>query len=65
MKFFAYMLLLAGVSLASASGLAQSAPATDTATPQQIAAMKAKLADWPQLEHYRTANAALAPVAAG
>jgi lysophospholipase L1-like esterase len=32
---------------------------------KEIAGMKARLADWPQLEHYRTANAALPPVAAG
>jgi lysophospholipase L1-like esterase len=64
MKLFACTLLLAAASLANASGPAQAAPATDTATPQQIAAMKAKLADWPQLEHYRAANAALPPVAA-
>jgi len=31
---------------------------------KEVAAMKAKLADWPQLEHYRAANAALPPVAA-
>ncbi|MEO6815811.1 MAG: GDSL-type esterase/lipase family protein [Edaphobacter sp.] len=65
MKLFACALLLTGVSLATASGLAQTTPAADTATPQQIASMKARLADWPQLEHYRAANAALAPVAAG
>jgi hypothetical protein len=65
MKLFACMLLLTGVSVANASGLAQTTPAADTATPQQIASMKARLADWPQLEHYRAANAELAPVAAG
>ncbi|HEY5253035.1 MAG TPA: GDSL-type esterase/lipase family protein [Acidobacteriaceae bacterium] len=65
MKLIACALLLAGVSLANAGGLAQTAPTTDTATPQQIAAMRAKLADWPQLEHYRAANEALPPVAAG
>jgi lysophospholipase L1-like esterase len=32
---------------------------------KQIAAMEAKLADWPQLGRYRTENAALAPVVAG
>jgi lysophospholipase L1-like esterase len=65
MKLFACVLLLAGVSLANAGALAQTAPAVDTATPPQIASMRAKLADWPQLEHYRAANAALVPVAAG
>lgn len=65
MKLFACALLLAGVSLANTSGLAQTAPAASKATPQQIAAMRARLADWPQLEHYRAANAALAPVPVG
>jgi lysophospholipase L1-like esterase len=41
------------------------APAAETATAKQIAAMQAKLADWPQLGRYRDANAALAPAAAG
>jgi lysophospholipase L1-like esterase len=65
MKMFACTLLLAGVSFANAAGLAQTTSAADTATPQQAAAMWARLADWPQLEHYRAANAALQPVAAG
>jgi lysophospholipase L1-like esterase len=38
-----------------------SAPAVDT--DKQIAAMKAKLDDWPQLERYKAANATLGPVA--
>jgi len=45
------------------------APATPTPSSsdmaKEIAALKAKLADWPQLEHYRAANTALPPVAAG
>jgi lysophospholipase L1-like esterase len=65
MKMFACTLLLAGVSFANAAGLAQTTSAADTATPQQVAAMRARLADWPQLEHYRAANAALQPMAAG
>jgi lysophospholipase L1-like esterase len=41
-------------------------PAASTpVTAAQIAEMQAKLADWPQLEHYRAANAALAPPVAG
>jgi lysophospholipase L1-like esterase len=41
-------------------------PAASTqVTAGQIAEMQAKLADWPQLEHYRAANAALPPPAAG
>ncbi|WP_348267417.1 GDSL-type esterase/lipase family protein [Edaphobacter sp. DSM 109919] len=66
MKMFARGVLLACLPLMALAGRAQVvAPATDTATQQQIAAMRAKLADWPQLEHYRAANAALLPVAAG
>jgi lysophospholipase L1-like esterase len=65
MKMFVATLLLAGVSFVNAAGPAQTTSATETATPQQIAAMRARLADWPQLEHYRAANAALPPVTAG
>lgn len=64
MKIFARTLLLACLSFIAVSGWAQAA-ATDSVTPKQIAAMQAKLADWPQLEHYRAANTALPPVAAG
>jgi hypothetical protein len=57
--------------LVSSSGLArvawaQAAGATaamDSAA--HITTMEARLADWPQLERYRTANAALAPAAEG
>lgn len=43
---------------------AASAPSsTDMA--KEIATMQAKLADWPQLEHYRAANAALPLIVAG
>lgn len=65
MKLFACTLVLAGMSLANMGGLAQTAPAASAATPQQVAAMRARLADWPQLEHYRAANAALAPAPPG
>jgi lysophospholipase L1-like esterase len=65
MKMFIGTLLLAGVSFANAAGPAQTTFATDTATPQQAATMRARLADWPQMEHYRAANAALQPVPAG
>jgi Lysophospholipase L1 and related esterases len=43
------------------------APADSSSThlAKEIASMQARLADWPQLEHYRAANAALAPVPAG
>ena len=66
MKMFTRALLLACASFVAVSGRAQIAtPATDTATPKQIAAMRAKLADWPQLGYYREANAALPPAVAG
>lgn len=42
-----------------------SAPAVGTATAKEVAGMKAKLADWPQLGRYRADNPTLAPVAAG
>lgn len=63
MKLFARTLVLACVPFMAVGGWAQSA--VGTTTPKQIAAMQAKLADWPQLGYYRTANAALPPVAAG
>lgn len=40
-------------------------PPSASSMAKEIAGMKARLADWPQLEHYRAANAALPPVAAG
>jgi len=42
---------------------ASTAPSAQT--PEQIAAMQAKLNDWPQLDRYRAENAALAVPAAG
>jgi lysophospholipase L1-like esterase len=66
MKMFTRTLVLVCVSLVAVGDRAQvAAPATDTATPKQIAAMRAKLADWPQLGYYREADAALPPAAAG
>jgi lysophospholipase L1-like esterase len=41
------------------------APAAPALSAKEIAAMEAKLADWPQLARYREANATLGPVAAG
>jgi len=65
MKRLMRTLVLVCAAFVTVNGWAQSsAPVPVTATAQQIAAMKAKLADWPQLEHYREANAALPPVAA-
>jgi lysophospholipase L1-like esterase len=40
-------------------------PPAASSMAKEIAGMKARLADWPQLEHYRAANAALPPPAAG
>jgi len=54
---------------AMAQAAAQTAPAAPVAvergTSDQIAAMEAKLADWPQLGRYRADNAALGPVGQG
>ncbi|MHB1023414.1 MAG: GDSL-type esterase/lipase family protein [Acidobacteriaceae bacterium] len=59
-------LLLACVLFVTVGDRAQVVtPVQDTATPKQIAAMRAKLTDWAQLGYYREANAALPPVAAG
>src|SRR5437879_2474520 len=41
------------------------APAAPVVSAEEISAMEAKLADWPQLARYREANATLAPVAQG
>src|SRR6202453_958215 len=71
MKSSVRVILLVSVSFAAAAGRSQ---AVQTQTPSaggqvisagQIAEMQAKLADWPQLEHYRAVNAALAPAARG
>lgn len=71
MKRLARTLLLACVPLMAVGSYGQAPAPASTPTvavapsAQQIAAMQAKLADWPQLGRYRSANAALAPVAAG
>jgi lysophospholipase L1-like esterase len=66
MKICVRTLLLACVPLLAVGGLAHTAAAaTDTATSKQIAAMEAKLADWPQLGYYREANTALPQVPGG
>jgi lysophospholipase L1-like esterase len=75
MRILAQVILLGGLSFAAAAGqpLTTSAQAAGQAAPvsgqgdgaRQIAEMQAKLADWPQLEHYRAANAALPPPAPG
>jgi len=63
MKILVTAVLLAGMA---ASGRGQQAAAPTVTIPaSELAAMKAKLADWPQLERYRAENAALPPPAAG
>jgi lysophospholipase L1-like esterase len=62
---------VAGLSFVTVMGRGQAAGVVSGATPapvvttEQIAAMEAKLADWPQLGRYRAENAALAPAAPG
>jgi lysophospholipase L1-like esterase len=69
MKRSVQVILLVGVSFAAAAGRSQAVQTASADGPVvsagQIAEMQAKLADWPQLEHYRAANAALAPAAPG
>jgi lysophospholipase L1-like esterase len=63
------VLVIAGLSFVTVMGRAQvassaAAPApAPVVTAEEIAAMQAKLADWPQLGRYRAENAALAPAA--
>jgi lysophospholipase L1-like esterase len=59
MKVAVCALLLAGLSVAVAQTQDAAKPETDS----QIAAMQAKLDDWPQLAYYRDANKALPPAA--
>jgi lysophospholipase L1-like esterase len=62
-KVAVWAVLLAGLSVATAQ--AQDAGVAVVDTDEQIAAMEAKLADWPQLGHYHDANRALAPAVPG
>jgi len=56
--------LLTGLMFVGAAGWSQTtAPAVDT--DKQIAAMKAKLDDWPQLNRYKTENTTLGPLPSG
>src|ERR1700677_2278566 len=65
------VLVIAGLSFVTVMGRAQVASSAAAPTParvvtaEEIAAMQAKLADWPQLGRYRAENAALAPAAPG
>src|SRR5271155_6059728 len=71
----ARILALAGLGFITASALGQTGQTAPSAvvpvvpvsvdTAKEIAAMEAKLADWPQLGRYREANKALPPVAQG
>ena len=74
MRSFRLVILAAGVSFAAVVGHSQAgqvqtgsvqAAGAQGVSAAQIAEMQTKLADWPQLEHYRAANAALAPAAEG
>jgi len=63
------MICLAGsagwAQTAAAPAATEVAPAAPALSAKEIAAMEAKLADWPQLARYREANATLGPVAQG
>ena len=60
------LVCLAGSSLVDRDAWAQAAEATAVVeSAARLAAMEAKLADWPQLARYRAANAALAPAPEG
>src|SRR5258705_6242380 len=62
----ALLVCLAGSSLLFRDAWGQTTGATATVeSAARVAAMEAKLADWPQLARYRAANAALAPAAEG
>src|SRR5258705_7935825 len=62
----ALLVCLAGSSLVAREAWGQAAGATGAVeSAARVAAMEAKLADWPQLARYRAANAALAPAAEG
>ena len=72
MMNFRSAMFLGWVSLVSVTGWSQTAAGraqtpvpAPVVTAEQIAAMEAKLADWPQLERYRADNAALAPAVPG
>ncbi len=65
MKAAVHVVLLGCVVLGGVAGCAQIAAAPAADTDKQIAAMKAKLDDWPQLDRYKAANASLGPVAPG
>jgi lysophospholipase L1-like esterase len=67
MKMIARVMVLTGLLSFAGTGYSQAAAtAAPTAADQakQIAALEAKLADWPQLQKYEAANAALAPAGA-
>jgi lysophospholipase L1-like esterase len=70
MNTLARVVVGTGLLFVAAAGWAQApvqaAPVGEPAvSAAQIAEMKARLEDWPQLQHYRAANAALAPPTAG
>ncbi|HEY6374673.1 MAG TPA: capsular biosynthesis protein, partial [Edaphobacter sp.] len=65
MKVAVRVVLLVGIALGGVAGWTQIAAAPAVDTDKQIAAMKAKLDDWPQLDRYKAANATLGSVAPG
>src|SRR5258708_21110545 len=64
---FAVVCLAGGIGRGqtTAAPASEVAPAAPALSAKEIAAMEAKLADWPQLARYREANATLGPVAQG
>jgi lysophospholipase L1-like esterase len=63
---FTFTTSLLAAALATASALhAQTPPAAPSLTPEQVAAMQAKLNDWPQLHRYAADDEALPAPSAG
>jgi len=66
MKKVASFFLLATYAFVSIAALAQAPPAKAASeADKQIAALQAKLMDWPELDHYKSENAGLPPPSAG
>jgi lysophospholipase L1-like esterase len=65
MKAVVRTVLLGCMTLGGVVGCAQVSAVSATDADKQIATMKAKLDDWPQLDRYKAANASLGPVVQG
>jgi lysophospholipase L1-like esterase len=66
MNHAAKRFLLAAAAVVSLASCAQAPPAKDAnESGKQIAALQAKLMDWPGLDHYKSENAALPPATPG